>query len=168
MTTFNDSGQEKPDRRRTPRGGAVNFFLREIGFEPDFEQVTAVSTIAFTADGKIIAAEEHRGPDLPGGHVQEGETTAEQTARREAQEETGVELAEVSFLRAIESDLYAPEASYMVIMTALVKAEGVVPPGMRKHVMTVAEFKQQHRGLRKEMICELVDQAYAFHFPAGA
>lgn len=169
---MNATTQEKPDKRRTPPspGHKTNFRLREAGFVPPFDAVTAVSTIAFTADGHIVAAEENRGPDLPGGHVQEGENSAEETARREADEEAGIELGAITLLRAIESDRYgsAPEElTYMLIVTALVTREGPVPPGMCKHIMTVEEFKQQHRGLRKEMICELVDLAFAIHFPDG-
>jgi 8-oxo-dGTP diphosphatase len=103
----------------------------------------------------IVAAEENRGPDLPGGHVAEGEESPEETARRESQEETGVKLGVVHFLRAIQSDRYgsAPEdLTYMVIVAALVVEQGPVPPGMKKHVMTVQQFFAAHRGLRTEMV----------------
>lgn len=166
------STQEIPDKRRTPPGNkASNFKLCEPGFVPSFEAVTAVAVLAFTPSGELVAAEEHRGPDLPGGHVQVGENSAEETARREAAEEAGITLGAITFLRAIESDRYgsAPEElTYMLIVTALVTELNEVPAGMCRHIMTVDEFKQQHRGLRQEMICQLVDLAYAMHFPAGA
>jgi ADP-ribose pyrophosphatase YjhB (NUDIX family) len=162
---------EKPDKRRTPPGNkSSNFRLRESGFEPPFDKVTAVATIAFTPDGMIVAAEENRGPDLPGGHVQEDENDAETTARRESREETGIELGTITLLRAIESDRYGSEPedlTYMLIVTALVTEQGPVPAGMQKHIMSVDEFKQKHRGLRKEMIRTLVDEAFAIHFPDG-
>ncbi|MBS2011092.1 MAG: NUDIX domain-containing protein [Cyanobacteria bacterium SZAS TMP-1] len=161
---------ERPDKRRTPPRGdrPVNFRLMPAGFVPPFAAVTAVATVAFTADGNVVAAEEHRGPDLPGGHVQEGEETAEETARREAEEETGIKLGTVHFLRAIESDRYgsAPdELTYMVIMAAVVTEQGPVPSGMTRHIMTPEQFHLAHRGLRKEMLRELVDAAKKLLFP---
>lgn len=156
--------QERPDKRRTPpaNGRTTNFVLMPPDFVPPFEAVTAVATVAFTEDGMIVAAEENRGPDLPGGHVMEGEESPEETARRESHEETGVKLGVVHFLRAIQSDRYgsAPEElTYMVIMAALVVEHGPVPAGMKKHVMTVEQFFAAHRGLRQELVRSLVLEA---------
>ncbi len=164
--------QERPDKRRTPpaNGRTTNFVLMPPDFVPPFEAVTAVATVAFTEDGMIVAAEENRGPDLPGGHVMEGEESPEETARRESHEETGVKLGVVHFLRAIQSDRYgsAPEElTYMVIMAALVVEHGPVPAGMKKHVMTVEQFFAAHRGLRTEMVRSLVLEAQQLLFAAA-
>jgi len=161
---------EKADKRRTPPKGdrPINFRLMPADCVPSFDLVTAVAVVAFTPEGKIVAAEEHRGPDLPGGHVQEGEETAEQTARRESDEETGIKLGTVHFLRAIESDFYgtAPEdLTYMVIMAAIVTEQGPVPAGMTRHIMTPEQFHLAHRGLRKEMLKDLVSAAQKLLFP---
>lgn len=174
---------EKPDKRRTVKrapGEVTNFTLllatANPGFMPDFEQVTSVSTVAFTADGRIIATEENRGPDVPGGHVQEGEETAEETARREALEEAGITLGALAYLGAIQSDHYGKEPenlTYMVMMTGIATAEGQVPAGMKKHIMTVQEFKASlraainKRGIA-EILCSLVDAAHALLFPEQA
>ncbi len=143
---------ERPDKRRTPPSGdrPTNFLLMDPDFIPPFDKVTAVSTVAFTADGKIVATEEKRGPDLPGGHVQEGEETAEATARREALEEAGIKFGALHFLRAIQSDRYgtAPEdLTYMVIMTGIATELGSVPEGMTRHILTPEQFYLVHRGL---------------------
>jgi len=74
------------DRRRTDvaAGRVVNFLPREKGFMPPFDAVTSVSVVPFTDDGRLVAVLLDRGIDLPGGHVQEGEQTVEEVARREA------------------------------------------------------------------------------------
>jgi 8-oxo-dGTP pyrophosphatase MutT (NUDIX family) len=163
---------EPADKRRTPPKSTldqpVNFVLREEGFVPSFDAVTAVSTVTFTPEGMIVAAEENRGPDFPGGHVQVGENDPETTARRETAEETGVTVGAVHFLRAIQSDRYgsAPEElTYMVVMAAIVASHGPVPVGMKKHIMTPEQFLAAHRGLRKEMVRTLIAQAQALLFP---
>ena len=48
----------------------------------------------------------------PGGHLEYGETP-EQCAAREAQEETGVEIAEVRF-RALTNDVFAAEGKHYI------------------------------------------------------
>ena len=163
---------ERPDKRRTPPPGdrSTNFVLMPPDFMPPFESVTAVAVVAFTEGGMLVAAEENRGPDLPGGHVQEGEESPEETARREALEEAGITLGVVHFLRAIQSDRYgsAPdELTYMVIVAALVIEQGPVPLGMKKHVMTVQQFFAAHRGLRSEMVRSLVLEAQQLLFTAA-
>lgn len=169
--------EERPDKRRTVKrapGEVTNFTLllasAMSGFKPDFDKVTSVSTIAFLADGRLVLTEENRGPDVPGGHVQEGEEDAEETARREALEEAGITLGALTYLGAIQSDHYGTateDLTYMVMMTGLVEAEGPVPAGMKKHIMTVEEFKASLRAAGRgiaEILCRMVDEAYALLF----
>lgn len=163
------AGREvRPDRRRTPRDGRkTNFRLREPGFVPPFDQVTSVSAVIFTADGSMVATDDKRGKDLPGGHVAEGEGSCEETACRESLEEAGVTLSNLRFLRAIESDFYGTEPdqlTYMVIMTAVVDEIVSEPIEGTRHVMTVAQFKQEHKSLRMAMVNELIDEAHASLF----
>lgn len=158
----------RPDKRRTPRDGRrANFRLREPGFVPPFDQVTSVSVVIFTAHGSMVATDDKRGKDLPGGHVAEGEDSCEETACRESLEEAGVTLRNLRFLRAIESDLYGTEAdqlTYMVIMTAVVEEIVSEPIEGTRHLMTVQQFKQEHKSLRMAMVHELIDEAYASTF----
>jgi 8-oxo-dGTP pyrophosphatase MutT (NUDIX family) len=160
----------RPDKRRTPKDGRkANFRLREPGFVPPFEQVTSVSVVIFTADGGMVATEDKRGKDLPGGHVAEGEDSCEVTARRESIEEAGVTLRNLRFLRAIESDFYGTDSdqlTYMVIMTAVVEEIVGEPMEGTRHLMTVAQFKDEHKSLRMALVHELIDEAYASTFGA--
>jgi len=160
--------ESRPDKRRTPKGHKANFRLREPEFVPPFDQVTSVSVIPFTADGVMVATDDKRGKDLPGGHVAEGESSCEETARRESLEEAGITLRNLRFLRAIESDLYGSEAgdlTYMVIMTAIVDAIVAEPMEGTRHLMTVEQFKAEHKSLRLALMHELIDEAYASTFP---
>lgn len=159
--------ETRPDKRRTPKGHKANFRLCEPGFVPPFEQVTSVSVIPFTADGVMVATEDKRGKDLPGGHVAEGETSCSQTAERESLEEAGITLRNLRFLRAIESDLYGTEPgdlTYMVIMTAIVDAIVAEPLEGTRHLMTVEQFKAEHKSLRLGMVHVLIDEAFASTF----
>lgn len=159
--------ENRPDKRRTPKGHKANFRLREPGFVPPFEQVTSVSVIPFTKDGNMVATDDKRGKDLPGGHVAEGENSPEDTAHRESLEEAGITLRNLRFLRAIESDLYGSEPgelTYMVIMTAIVDAIVAEPLEGTRHLMSVDEFKAEHKSLRLAMMHELIDEAYASTF----
>ncbi len=115
------------DRRRTDvaDGRAVTFVQLGPDFVPPFEQVTSVSVVPFADDGRSVAALLRRGVDLPGGHVQEGETSVEQVARREAMEEAGIGLRDIRVVLVIQSDYYgtAPEdLTYMVMVAARVDA----------------------------------------------
>ncbi len=115
------------DRQRTDVADerVVTFVQLGPDFVPPFEQVTSVSVVPFTADSRIVAALLERGVDLPGGHVQEGETSVEQVARREALEEAGIGLRDIRVALVIQSDYYgnAPEdLTYMVMVAARVDA----------------------------------------------
>ncbi len=158
----------RPDKRRTPKDGReANFRLREPEFVPSFDQVTSVSVVIFTADGAMVATEDKRGKDLPGGHVAEGEDSCEETAGRESLEEAGVTLRNLRFLRAIESDFYGSEPdelTYMVIMTALVDEIVADPMEGTRHLMPVDAFKEAHKSLRMALLHELIDEAYASTF----
>ncbi|MFI9724543.1 NUDIX hydrolase [Streptomyces sp. NPDC052396] len=94
----------------TPRGGS---------YTPHWDQVTSVSVIAFTPDGAMVVADLDRGLDLPGGHTQRHERSPEETARREAWEETRILVEDLASIEVIESDYFGPDdLTYMIIYAA--------------------------------------------------
>lgn len=85
-----------------------------------FEHVTSVAAIPFTADGKLVVVRlRHRGLDLPGGHVELHETSAEQTLRREVMEESCMTVGKLVLVETIKSD-YFDTPSYMQLYAVLV------------------------------------------------
>jgi 8-oxo-dGTP diphosphatase len=103
------------------RGQMSNIVPLGAAFRPPFDKVTSVGVVPFTDDGLIVAALLQRGVDLPGDHVQEGERTIEEVARREALEEAGITLREVHVAEVLQSDYYGPDdLTYMVLTTAFV------------------------------------------------
>lgn len=72
-----------------------------------FKQVTSVSVIPFNKNGELIVVNlRHRGLDLPGGHVEPGEKTPEETARREVMEEACMTVRDLVLVETIQSDLF--------------------------------------------------------------
>jgi 8-oxo-dGTP diphosphatase len=87
---------------------------------PAFKSVTSVSVIPFTKNGDIVAVRlRHRGIDIPGGHVEPGETTPEQTMNREVMEEAHMTIHNPILIEVIESD-YFDHPSYMLLYGAFV------------------------------------------------
>ena len=80
-----------------------------------------MGVVPFTDEGLIVTALLQRGVDLPGGHVQDGERTIEEVARRKAIEEAGITLREVHAAEVLQSDYYGPDdLTYMVLAPAFV------------------------------------------------
>ena len=157
------------DKRRTPpgMGRKATLRLREPSFVPSFNKVTSASAVIFTEHREIVATVDKRGPDFPGGHVQEGEESAAVTVRRESREEAGAELRDVKFVLAIESDLYGTEPedlTYMVIMTAIASDLSGIPTEGTRVILTREQFKNQHVALKRELMEHIVDAAYAVCF----
>ncbi|ACY98950.1 hypothetical protein Tcur_3412 [Thermomonospora curvata DSM 43183] len=72
----------------------------------------------------MVVADLERGLDLPGGHTRLHERSGEETARREAWEETRI-IDDLVSIEVIESDyLGADDLTYMVIYAARVRRPG--------------------------------------------
>jgi len=69
---------------------------------PKKELVSAVFLIALEGS-KILAIKNDRGWDIPGGHIEGGETP-EEALIREVKEEAGAVFSDVKLLAVIESD----------------------------------------------------------------
>jgi 8-oxo-dGTP diphosphatase len=106
------------DRRRTPRGRGRHATLTPLGahVEPALTAVTSASVVALTDTGLLVLADLPRGLDLPGGHLQTHERTAEAAVRREAWEEARIRLGALRVVEVIQSDLYgADDLTYMLV-----------------------------------------------------
>jgi 8-oxo-dGTP diphosphatase len=89
---------------------------------PDISTITSVHVVPFTSEGVIVGVNVvNRGWDIPGGHVDQGESSPLETLRREAREE-----ASLSILEPILVDVLALECEtldlkarpYMLVYTA--------------------------------------------------
>lgn len=117
----------------------VTFTLIGNDTEPDFKHVTSVAVVAFTNDGRIVAVDlVKRGIDLPGGHVEPGETSALQTLRREVMEEASMTIQDPILVEAIQSDYFDDRHSYMLIYAAFVDE--------------LLEFTENHESIRRVIL----------------
>jgi 8-oxo-dGTP pyrophosphatase MutT (NUDIX family) len=155
------------DRRRTvPREGqVVQFVYLPPTFAAPFERVTSVSVVPFTKDGSIVAALLDRGPDLPGGHVQEHEQTPEETVRREGLEEAGITLGDLVIAQVIQSDYYGSEPddlTYIVVMAGFVTEIRPFEPcadSDGRSILDVEDFLAQYRAGDSHLIRQTVRAA---------
>jgi 8-oxo-dGTP diphosphatase len=162
--------QTAKDRRRTlvVRGQMGNIVPRGAAFRPPFDKVTSVAVVLFTDEGLIVAALLQRGVDLPGGHVQEGERTIEEVARREALEEAGITLREVHAAEVLQSDYYGPDdLTYMLLATAFVDEYRPFAPteeGQGRITLSVEEFLGRYTAGHVEGMRHLIAAAHTVLF----
>ena len=75
---------------------------------PPVELITATFVYAFDGDRLLMTHLKSRGWDLPGGHIEPGETPA-RAARREVYEETGARLNQIDIFAHIHMHIDGPE-----------------------------------------------------------
>lgn len=81
-----------------------------------FEHVTSVSAAPFTENGELVVVNlRHRGLDLPGGHVEPGEKTPEETLNREVMEEACMTIRSPILADVIETDYFDDHPSYILL-----------------------------------------------------
>jgi 8-oxo-dGTP pyrophosphatase MutT (NUDIX family) len=143
-------------------GQQVNFVDLGDAFLPAFEKITSVLVVPFTQDGLIVCALLDRGIDLPGGHVQIGEFTCEEAARREVMEEVGVSLGELKLVKVIQSDYYGSEVeqlTYIVVMAGFVEdifADDYIHESSGRSIIDVDEFISQYQAGNKDDMRRIV------------
>ncbi|GAB5388910.1 MAG: hypothetical protein Alpg2KO_18780 [Alphaproteobacteria bacterium] len=145
------------DRKRVNPDQPVTFDVVGPPFDlPDLEDVTSVAAICRDDDGQMLVVQTGRGPDLPGGHMEVGETRFEQTAKREALEEGLVDIDHLHvacLIRVTPSDPIASDraepTSWMVIMSGRVTHLHPEQPGgdfVGREFMTPEAFLQVYQG----------------------
>ena len=147
------------------KGKQVTFKHTGTAKQPPFEFVTSVSVIPFTKDGDIVAVRlRHRGLDIPGGHVEPGETAPKQTMNREVMEEACMTIKNPVLAGVIESD-YFEHASYMLLYGAFVDEllpfdtpDDEMSDG--REIVSQDEFIRQYEAGNKELMREVVQTAW--------
>jgi len=167
-----DQNRRSQDRRPTPRRGGTRSRLTCLGptVEPPLRAVTSAAVVAVRDDGSLLLAELDRGVDLPGGHVQHGDASAEEAARRETWEEVRAELADLILVEVVESDYFGPDdLTYMLIYAARVRrlhpwTDGHESAGRVE--LAPADFLGRYQGTHPDLMRHYVTAALAALGPA--
>lgn len=143
------------------KGKTVTF--RHLGAKTvPFEQVTSVAVIPFITSGELVAVNLHRrGLDLPGGHVEPGEKTPEETARREVMEEACMTIRSLVLVDVIQSDLFSTP-SYMLLYTAYVDdMQAFVPSSeaSERVIVTPEQFIERYEAGNKALMERIIARA---------
>lgn len=137
-----------------------------LSFIPPLEQTITAHCVPVTSDGKVVAVDViNRGIDMPGGHIDPGET-AEDAMHRETHEETFVTVGEPILIDVwqLSSDnerIGLTEKPYLLLYAAkVVSIEEFTPNDevSRRLILTPDEFVDQYFG-DKAQARKMVDQA---------
>ena len=112
--------------------------------------ISAVIGIFFDHKGRILTIENARGIDVPGGHVELGETP-EATIKRELLEEAGATVKNIKVIDSITSNLGKYKNKTMVFMTGRVDSFDA----SKAKMMIIDDFLDiysQNKGLIKRML----------------
>lgn len=115
---------------------------------PKPELISAVFLIALKGS-KILAIKNERGWDIPGGHIENGETP-EEALIREVQEEAGVVFSNAKLLAIIESDnpdTYKDKVM-LIYTTQNFTLEEFMPSedAFSREVIEIENFLEKYRG----------------------
>lgn len=145
------------------KGKPVRFTHLGAAALPPFEQVTSVAVVPFTKAGTIMAVRlRHRGVDLPGGHVEPGELTPEETLNREVMEEACMTVRDPILTEVIESD-YFEHPTYMLIYGAYVDRLLPFTPSdeaSERVELTREAFIAQYEAGNTELMARAVESAW--------
>jgi 8-oxo-dGTP diphosphatase len=126
---------------------------------PNMELVSAVFLIALTGS-KILAIENDRGWDIPGGHIEYGETP-EEALIREVQEEAGASFSNAklfAMLGSDDQDTYKDKVMFMYMANNFTL--GTFTPSedaFGRDVIEVKEFFERYTGISE--LATLVSRA---------
>lgn len=114
----------------TKNGEKIYCTLHHIKSKDEIPQnnVTAVCAILHPINDldKIICVVNPRGLDLPGGHVEEGESYIE-ALTREVKEEAHANIKKIHPSILLKSKLHAPKITYMIIYEGTAELESFHP-----------------------------------------
>ena len=137
-----------------------------IDWIPPFGQTITAHCIPVTDDSKMVAVDViGRGVDMPGGHIEAGES-AEKAVRRETFEETFVTvdepvLIDVWQLNSEDPKLGLDDKPYLLLYAAKVTSYEEFEPNdevASRLILTPDEFVEQYFGDKKQAR-KMIDQA---------
>lgn len=155
-------GQDKFPKATKP-GLFTLFDPHEV--TPPFDRVTSVAVVPFLEDGRMVATVLERGLDIPGGHVQQGETSYEQVVQREAMEEACIEVGDLRVVKILQSDYYGSqphELTYLIVMAGKVTALHDFSPqheALDRRIVTTEEFLSCYTAGDKAIMRVIVEAA---------
>ncbi len=120
---------------------------------PKKELLSAVFLIALKGS-KILTIQNERGWDIPGGHIEEGETP-EEALTREVQEEAGAVFPHAklfAMLGSDDQDKYKDKV--MLIYTTNNFTLGTFTPSedaFNREVIEIKEFLERYKGIHSEL-----------------
>ena len=145
------------------KGKQVRFTHKGADVLPPFRQVTSVAVVPFTEDGAIVAVRlRRRGIDLPGGHVEAGEQTPQQTMDREVLEEACMTVRDAALAEVVESDYFA-QPTYMLLYGAYVDKLFAFTPSdeaSERVELPREAFIAQYKAGDKELMAAAIDSAW--------
>ncbi len=128
----------------------MSYFVKYVNKDTTFPKKELLSAVFLIAlDGsKILAVKNERGWEIPGGHIEEGETE-EEALIREVKEEAGASFHDQKLLAIIESsnqDKYKDKVM-LVYTTSNFKLEEFVTSedSFEREVIEIEEFLQRYK-----------------------
>ena len=122
---------------------------------PDINLISSVFLIAIKDSMLVVTKDKRRGWDLPGGHVEKGET-ALQALRREAMEEAGMTFEDATPFVVVENN--ASEGGYLgkVMVGYMTKHYALVgfSPAedvSERSIMDIEDFIDRYEGDKKHI-----------------
>lgn len=120
---------------------------------PKNNLVSAVFLIAFNGS-KILAIENDRGWDIPGGHIEEGETP-EQALIREVKEEAGATFSNAKLFAMLKSDnkdIYKDKVMFIYTTNDFFLNEFIPSEdSFGREVIEIEEFLKRYKGASFEL-----------------
>ncbi len=123
---------------------------------PDASAVSSVFLLAVKGDMIVATRDKKRGWDIPGGHLEPGETI-EEALRREVYEEAGIKFTDAVPVAMAKDDgswpQYAGKAMYIFMTNAYSLAEDFTPAEdvAGRAVMKVGDFLKEYQGSKETL-----------------
>jgi 8-oxo-dGTP diphosphatase len=126
--------------------------------DPKKTPVTAVIGISL-ANGNILAVENLRGWDVPGGHIEDGESL-EAALQRELMEECGAQLLSATPFAYLAMDVDVTSPSYMLVYRVTVELQESYTPHhdvAARAELSPDEFLRAYGGGSKELMIDMIN-----------